>query len=57
MKDALIFVGLIVAVVLVEYFSKRDGKGILKGIIAPVSRPWRFKESDLNKRAVISNQG
>ena len=45
MKDALIFVGLMVAVVLLyiawklrgrswrEYFSTRDGKGILRGII------------------------
>ena len=45
MKDALIFVGLMVAVVLTyiawrlrgrswrEYFSTRDGKGILRGII------------------------
>ena len=45
MRDALIFVGLMVAVVLLyiawklrgrswrEYFSTRDGKGILKGII------------------------
>ncbi len=45
MRDAMIFVGLMVAVVLLyiawklrgrswrEYFSTRDGKGILKGII------------------------
>lgn len=45
MRDALIFVGLMMAVVLLyiawrlrgrswrEYFSTRDGKGILKGII------------------------